>query len=133
MLRFAFIFEMTLSILSLIWGTILVLPGNLFATPSRFDLLNDYAPDWVFGILLLTGSIFLIGFSYDPLRLIRKLAHQILSIVWLGIFILSTYRSVQNGIQPVGLLVTSLVLIVPIFHTIFYLYWSSIIFILEKK
>lgn len=114
--------ETLLIIQAMLWGSILLLPGDLFAIPSRIDLMSKYAPDYVWGTLLLlicTPALFVNRYRH---RLYRRVVHAFLWTFWLGIAALSIYRSLTspNGFSIPVLLITIPFVTIAFMHGIIY-------------
>lgn len=112
--------ETLLIVSALLWAIILLFPGDTFSIPSRVDLMSHYAPDHVWGILILIvcGPFFFIN-RYKHLRY-RSFVHAFLWILWIGIMALAIYRSSVNGIQPTDLLIAIPFATLGLMHAIIY-------------
>lgn len=86
---------------ALVWGVVLLLPGDLFAGIQRYVALAVAVPDWVWGLLLLAFGLTVILLS--PLRW-RKEAHAGLGVVWTLVVILIFL----DGVTPAGVLIAAL-------------------------
>lgn len=78
--------ELWLSVLALLWGGILLLPGDLFIGIERYKFMDQFFPDWAWGAILFGGGICLL--LHLP-NWIHRHVHWILCVIWLGIFVLS--------------------------------------------
>lgn len=101
--------ECWLATLAVIWGGILMLPGDLFAGIDRYRLMSQYLPDWAWGVCMFSFGIIL--FFHVPLWL-HKHAHFFLCGVWLGI----TLLSLLAVMTPSVILIASLLFIIAMFH-----------------
>lgn len=86
--------EVCLAIVALIWGAILVMPGDLFIKIDRYRMIGQYFPDWVWGILFLIGSM---GILIVPSIGIRKQLHAFMSALWVGIIVLALLTPFNIG------------------------------------
>lgn len=101
--------EIALAILALVWGIILMLPGDLFAGIERYKFFNTFAPDAAWGAALAAcGIITLIA---RP-EWARTNAHAVLCIIWLGM----TALSVASVVTIPSMLITSLLVFVAFMH-----------------
>lgn len=71
--------EILLSILTIFWGVIFMLPGDVFEALQRFQPLYLRVPDQVFGIVMVVTAI--PGIMRMPLRY-RQVAHGLLFGLW---------------------------------------------------
>lgn len=112
--------ESLLVIMALIWGAILLLPGDSFSSPSRVDALSYYAPDTLWGVLLwiFCGPFLLI--NRLRWRRYRKAVHIFLWIFWLGISFIALYRSAANGYHAVDFLIILPFLSIALMHAVIY-------------
>jgi hypothetical protein len=112
--------EFVLISIAVLWGAILLLPGNSFAPANRIDLLAEYAPDWIWGIALLIFSLpffFLDRIKYSKYFSAARVFYW---IFWLSITLLATYRSADNGLSPVDCLLILPFLAIALIHAILY-------------
>lgn len=113
--------EVTLGLLAMLWGAILMAPGDLFAGIERYKYFNNYAPDTGWGIVLaLCGLVIVIRLP----KWAHRHAHWVLCTVWLGMFVLS----LLSTISPPALLIASLLLAIAIIHAtkFFRLFYSGV-------
>lgn len=101
--------EVVLGLLAIFWGIVFVLPGDLFAGLERYQFFNNYAPDWLWGAILMIFGLLIIP---PAAPILRKIAHWGLCTLWLGMAMLSMLAV----ISPPSLLFTSLFVVVAIFH-----------------
>jgi hypothetical protein len=116
---------MVLTWLAILWGIILLFPGNTFAPPSQVGALGFYAEDWVWGSLLLLVSFPLFFLRRPKYRYIHQAAHAFYWIFWLGISVLVMARFTANGIQPTDFLITSAFVAIALIHGIIYIRLSQ--------
>lgn len=114
--------ENVLTLLALLWGILLILPGNTFADPSGLsNSLGVYARDWVWGLLVLLVTVPFMLLPKNRHIGFRKFAHAFYWVFWSGIFFLAIFRSVvSNGLQSYDLLIPSVFLTIALLHAIFY-------------
>lgn len=112
--------EIILSILALFWGAVFLLPGEILSQASRVDLLRIYAGDATWGVLLLTGSLFLLFSPRDRYFKARKYTHAFFWVFWVGISTLLIARSVANGFNEVDALICSPFITLAFLHAAFY-------------
>lgn len=113
--------ETILTLLALLWGVLLVLPGNTFAAPSGIATLFLFAQDWVWGVLLIAVSLpFLFVNKYRHLT-VRRLVHAFYWVFWSGLSFLAYVRVAANGIQALDLILPSLLITFALFHAVFYI------------
>lgn len=112
--------EKVLTIYALVWAVILLLPGNSFANPSRIDVLSVYAPDTVWGILLLFVTFPMFRRDVAAHGRYRKFAHAFYWVFWSGIFLLAVFRSAANGFHSTDLLISLPFLAIAILHAVIY-------------
>jgi len=101
--------EVALSFLAMVWGSILMAPGNLFAGIARYELLGRYAPDTVWGAVMFVCGL---GIFIARPHWWRAQCHAALCIVWLGMTILS----LLSTITPPAVLIASLLLTIAAVH-----------------
>jgi len=115
--------ELTESLLmfqSILWGLLLLLPGDTFSSPSRVDIMSKYAQDHVWGmcIVLIVGPfLFLNRYRHTTYR---KIVHIFLWTFWLGIGCLVIYRSSINGVSPIDFLLVIPFWTIALTHGIIY-------------
>jgi hypothetical protein len=112
--------EAVLACLALLWGVLFILPGNSIGITSRFNLLSFYAEDWVWGILLCAGSLFILIFPRSKYLQIRRWIHFFFWAFWLGISILVLVRSSVNGLGITDILISSLPFTLAFLHATLY-------------
>lgn len=106
--------------LALIWGMVLLFPGDSFSSPSRVNLMSHYAPDTVWGVLLISVSIPMLVVNKTRFYRFRRFAHIFYWIFWLGITCLAVYSSSADGIQPTDLLICLPFLAIALLHAVIY-------------
>ncbi len=112
--------ETILVLLAVLWGTILLLPGNTFSEPSEMDFMSHYAPDHVWGIslILVCGPLLFVNRYKHPKY--RSFVHAYLWIFWLGISALAVYRSRYDGLTPTDFLLVIPFLTLALLHAVIY-------------
>lgn len=101
--------EIALAVLAIVWGCILMLPGDLFEGIERYKFFNTFAPDTAWGAaLVVCGLIILIA---RP-EWAHINAHAALCIIWLGM----TALSLASIVTAPSLLITSLLVFVAFMH-----------------
>lgn len=101
--------EVVLGVLAIFWGVVLAMPGDLFAGIERYALFNNYAPDWLWGTVMIMAGLLIIPPASFPLR---KLAHWALCTLWLGMAVLS----ILSVFTLASLLFTSVLITIAVFH-----------------
>lgn len=113
--------EAILTILALLWGVLLILPGNTFASPTGLTTLFLFAQDWVWGVLLIAVSLpFLFVNKYRHLA-IRRMVHAFYWVFWSGLSFLAYVRVAANGLEALDLILPSLLITLALFHAVFYI------------
>lgn len=114
--------ETLLLIQAVAWGIILLFPGDTFAVPNQVSFMSKYAPDTVWGAILLLFSVPLFIFRGYGYRRLRKLGHASLWTFWLGIVALTLYRTITspNGLTPPSFLIIIPFLTIAFLHGIIY-------------
>lgn len=113
--------ETLLVLQAVIWASILLLPGNVFASQSRIDFMSKYAPDHIWGALLIVVCGPFLFLNRYRFRLYRKVVHAFLWTFWLGICALSLWRSISySGARPTDLLIVLPFLTIALLHAINY-------------
>jgi putative effector of murein hydrolase LrgA (UPF0299 family) len=101
--------EIVLAILAIFWGIVLMLPGDLFNGIERYKYFSSFAPDSVWGMVMILGGLTTL-IARPPW--LRRNAHALLCIVWLGMTVLSCLSIVTAP----SLLITSIILTVALLH-----------------
>ncbi len=101
--------EVCLGLLAVFWGVVLMLPGDLFERIEVYQLLRNFAPDTVWGVVMIVCGI--VTLARMPRRA-HKHAHWILCTVWLGMAVLL----LSTTTRPTSLLFASLFLVIAIIH-----------------
>lgn len=112
--------ELVLIGISVIWGAILLLPGNTFAPANRMDILAQYAPDWIWGTALLCFSLPFFFLDRTKYRRYFSTVHAFCWVFWLAISFLAIYRSSINGLTPIDFLLILPFLAIALIHAILY-------------
>lgn len=112
--------ETILVVQALIWGSILLLPGDTFSVSSRIDFLSQYAPDHVWGALLLFCCFPFLLFNRYRYRAYRKFVHVFLWVFWLGIAAIAIWRSSYNGFAPTDFLIVIPFITIAFQHGVIY-------------
>jgi hypothetical protein len=119
--------EMVLTFLSLLWGMVLVLPGNTFFPPNRVDYLGLYAEDWVWGTLMLLVTVPFLFINKRRSRLYRRFFHAFHWCFWAGIGLLVIVRGWVNGFDEVDLLLCSPFFALALLHGVMYIgLWQEV-------
>lgn len=113
--------ETLLVLQAVIWASLLLLPGDLFALPSRIDIMSKYAPDHVWGSILLVVCLPFLFINRYKYRNYRKLVHVFLWTFWSGIFCLGIYRVLSSrSFRPTDLIVLLPFLTIALLHAVNY-------------
>lgn len=112
--------ETLLVVQAVVWGAILLIPGNSFASPSRVDLLSEYAPDTFWGVALVAANLPLLFLNRYKHRRYRKFCHAFNWTFWLAITCIALYRSGFNGFQPTDFLLVMPFFTIAILHGVIY-------------
>lgn len=94
--------ELVLAFTALVWGILFLLPGNVFNPSSNIGLLSIYAQDWVYGILLVLCSLFLIIFPRGEYFSLRRGVHFTLWLFWAGITTVILVRFYRADTVSIG-------------------------------
>lgn len=113
--------ENILALNGILWGVLLCLPGNSFASPSRVDLMSQYAQDWIWGVMFLLGGLITLVLPKHRIIGLRANVHALFWVVWLSIVGLIMSRSFTNGWQVVDFLITSPFVTLAFLHGAIYL------------
>lgn len=113
--------EAALTLLGLLWGILLVLPGNTFAAPAGVSSLFLFAQDWVWGTMLIAVSLPFLFLNKHRYVVIRRFVHVFYWVFWSGLALLSYMRVSANGLQALDLILPSLLIEMAVFHGIFYI------------
>lgn len=105
---------------AIVWGAILLFPGDSFSSRSRVDLLSMYAPDTVWGILLLAVNLPMLFINRYRWKRFRRFVHAFNWTFWLGITCLAVYRSAANGLDATDILVAMPFFTIALLHGVFY-------------
>lgn len=101
--------EIWSAILAIVWGIVLIAPGDLFFAVERYRWLGKFFPDWMWGILFLIGGVGIIIIrSYR----VRKHFHSLMFTLWVGIVVLSFLTPLNIG----TVLISSLCFFVAMVH-----------------
>lgn len=104
----------------IVWGAILLSPGNTFANPSRVDFMSKYAPDTAWGIIMLLACLPFFFVNKYRYTVYRKFVHIFLWTFWLGIAFIAGYRSSINGLNATDFLIIIPFLVTALLHGIIY-------------
>jgi len=89
--------ELVLGWAAVVWGVLLMLPGDLFAAIPRYTAVDRFAPDFLWGLVLTVAGAACIFAPEGG----RGIAHGVLFVIWLGI----------NALVLIGTMSVSTVLI----------------------
>lgn len=93
--------EIVPAFVTLVWGIVFMLPGDLFGTIERYKYFNKFAPDWGYGLIMAICAVGIL--SNIPPRY-RCQFHAVLAVMWILIVVLSSLST----FSPPVLLFTSL-------------------------
>lgn len=112
--------ETLLIVQAIAWGVILLFPGNTFAVPSRVDVLSTYAPDTVWGAVLIAINLPMMWLNRYKHHRYRRFVHAFNWTFWLAITCLALYRSSNNGLDAADFLLVIPFLTMALLHGIIY-------------
>lgn len=112
--------EIILALLALIWGILLLFPGNVLTGSPTAEYYALYSNDWLWGILLIIFSAYILFGPRKRWFHFRKYIHLYFWFFWLGIAVLTIVRSSANGVGVTDILIISPFVAIALVHATLY-------------